>query len=687
MKVLGIDTGGTFTDMVVLDQETGEIQQFKTPSIPEDPSLAVITCLKEMFTRGGSPEEVTSFTHGTTLGTNLLIQGKGALVGILVTEGFSGISDVWQVPRFGAEMYQIYVEKRPFVLPRYREEVRERIDSGGTTITPLDQELAVAAVRRLAGKGVESIAVVLLFSFLNPEHEIELGKIIREEAPNVAVSLSSEVSPRIREYPRLTTTVADAQMAPTVGSYFASLEARLRGLGINTEQLFVMQSNGGVAKINTVVPVTTVLSGPCAGAQAGARIGIAAGFDNVVSIDMGGTSTDIAMAEGGQILERTSGQIKDWDLSIPMVMAHTIGAGGGTIAWIDDVGSLQVGPQSAGADPGPACYNKGGTQPTVTDANVLLGTLRPDYLLGGTVRLDQKNALLAISDLGGRLGLDPLRTAEGIIRINNVHMVEGIRSAAAERGFDVSSFALVAFGGAGPVHAGSLAGELGMTKVVVPPMPGLTSALGLLLADLRRDYVRSRLRRWDELEPDELTRIFEELRQQAVNEIKADGIPEARIRLSYALEMRYLGQGYELTIPAETDGRFTSTNLDRADLDRIRRKFDEQHQELFGHSNSAEPVEAVNYRVRADVDVPKASLVQHDPAQTDTKVAGTGERQVCFDSLQGMVPCPIYDRSLLGPGHTIYGPAIVEQFDSTTMVYPGQTASVDVFKNLILTFA
>ena len=270
-----------------------------------------------------------------------------------------------------------------------------------------------------------------------------------------------------------------------MNSYFAGLETRLRGLGIDTEQIFVMQSNGGVAKMKSVVPVTTVLSGPSAGAQAGARIGIAAGFSDVVSIDMGGTSTDIAMAEGGHILERNSGQINDWELAVPMVMAHAIGAGGGTIAWVDDIGSLQVGPHSAGADPGPACYDKGGTQPTVTDANIVLGTLRPDYLLGGAVRLDKKKALRAVSDIGGRLGLDTLRAAEGIVRINNVHIVEGIRTAAAERGFDVSSFALVAFGGAGPVHAGSLARELGMAEVVVPPIPGLTSALGLLLADLR----------------------------------------------------------------------------------------------------------------------------------------------------------------------------------------------------------
>jgi N-methylhydantoinase A len=341
---------------------------------------------------------------------------------------------------------------------------------------------------------------------------------------------------------------------------------------------------------------------------------------------------------------------------------------------------LQVGPHSAGADPGPVCYDKGGTEPTVTDANVLLGILHPDHLLGGKVKLNREKAAQAIANLGARLGLDPLHTAEGIVRIINAHMVEGIRTAAAERGYDITEFALVAFGGAGPVHAGTVAAELGMRKVIVPPMPGLTSALGLLLADLRRDYVRSRLRRLDQVEAAEINSIFAELREQALREITADGFPESQVRLSYAMDLRYLRQGYELTVPVGTTGKFVP-----ADIQAVRRRFDDYHEELFGHTNRTEPVEAVNYRARADVVVPKATLKRYRKTRRSPEAARTGQRQVCFDSRAGMISCPIYDRSLLGPGHTIPGPAIVEQFDSTTVVYPGQTAQVDNYQNLVLT--
>jgi N-methylhydantoinase A len=315
----------------------------------------------------------------------------------------------------------------------------------------------------------------------------------------------------------------------------------------------------------------------------------------------------------------------------------------------------------------------------VTDANVLLGILNPQHLLGGKVKLDRDRATQAIAELGRTLGLDPLRTADGIVRVINIRMVEGIRAAAAERGYDLTKFALVAFGGAGPVHAGRLAAALGMPTAVVPPMPGLTSALGLLLADLQRDYVSSRLRRFLEMEPEELNRLFADLREQAVRDLTADGFRKDQLHLSYALDLRYLGQGYELNIPAGATGRFTAK-----DQERVRRRFDRTHDELFGHSNSAEAVEAVNYRLRARVEVPKASLKQYEQAQTRPQAARIGERQVYFDGRAGAMSCPIYDRAQLGPGHTVAGPAIIEQFDSTTVVYPGQSAAVDGYQNLVL---
>ncbi len=679
MIVIGIDTGGTFTDMVVLDQDTGAVDSYKVPSTPDDPSRAVEDALTELFQAGGKAQDVLSFSHGITLGTNLLLQGKGATVGILVTEGFSGISDVWQVPRFGPDMYQIFIEKRPFVLPRYREEVRERVDSVGNVLTPLNVDQATEAVRSLAAKGVDSVAAVLLFSFLNPGHERQLGEIIRKEMPGASVSLSSQVAPQIREYPRLSTTVANARLAPTLDYYFSTLERRLRDAGIATKQLYIMQSNGGVASITNITPITTVLSGPCAGAQAGVRIGGAAGYPNVVSVDMGGTSTDIALGEGDRILEKTSGMMEDWELIIPMLTVHTIGAGGGTIAWLDRVGSLQVGPQSAGAAPGPVCYGKGGTEPTITDCNVLLGIL-PDHLLGGRVQLDKNKAAEAVAALGEKLGLGMLETAEGIIRIINAKMVEGIRAAAAEHGYDLTDFALVGFGGAGPVHAARLASELAMKKVIVPPIPGLTSALGLLLADLRRDYVRSRMRLLTEMDPAELSGILDELREQAMADLVADGFHENQIHLEFSLDLRYLSQGYEVSIPAGIESGVT-----KDDLFRLRREFDETHDRSFGHSNSAEPVEAVHYRARAYVVVPKATLSQEAASGSSAAPVPFTHREVYLSEEGGPRQWPIYNRDDLAPGNQIQGPAVVEQFDSTTVVYPGQSLEVDAYKNLIIT--
>ncbi|PZC47854.1 MAG: N-methylhydantoinase A [Chloroflexi bacterium] len=679
MIVIGIDTGGTFTDMVVLDQESGAVKSYKTPSTPDDPSRAVEDALKELFADGGKGEDILSFSHGITLGTNLLLQGKGATVGILVTEGFTGISDVWQVPRFGPDMYKIFVEKQPFVLPRYREEVRERVDSVGNVLVELDVEQATEAVRRLAAKGVDSVAAVLLFSFLNPQHERTLGEIINKEMPGASVSLSSQVAPQMREYPRLSTTVANARLAPTLDYYFSTLEKRLRDAGISTKQIYIMQSNGGVASIGNVTPITTVLSGPCAGAQAGVSIGEAAGYPNVVSVDMGGTSTDIAVGEDGRILEKTSGMMEDWELIIPMLTVHTIGAGGGTIAWLDRVGSLQVGPQSAGAAPGPVCYGKGGTEPTITDCNVLLGIL-PDHLLGGRVQLDKAKAAEAVAALGEKLGLGMLETAEGIIRIINAKMVEGIRAAAAEHGYDLTDFALIGFGGAGPVHATRLAAELAMKKVIIPPIPGLTSALGLLLADLRRDYVRSRMRLLTEMDPAELNSIFDELREQAMKDLVADGFHENQIRLEFSLDLRYLSQGYEVSIPAGIQGSAT-----KDDLLRLRNEFDETHDRSFGHSNSSEPVEAVHYRARAYVVVPKANLSQEATSGSSAAPTPSSHREVFLSEDGGAKQWPIYDRDSLAPGNQIAGPAIVDQFDSTTVVYPGQSLEVDSFNNLIIT--
>jgi N-methylhydantoinase A len=681
MKTVAVDTGGTFTDMVVLDHDSLEIQIVKVPSTPSDPGHAILDALGEALHGKVSSQQIESLIHGTTVGTNILAQGKGgARVGLLLTQGFSGIDTVWQIPRMGEELCNIYVEKTPTVDPWLLEEVRERVDAKGNVKMPLDVRQALEAVRRLHAKGAESIAVVLLFSFLNDRHERAIGELIRREFPAVSVSLSTEILPQIREFSRMSTTVANARLAPAMTSYLTGLKTRLRESGIATEQLYIMQSNGGVANIASVVPITTLLSGPCAATQAGIQIATAAGYANMVSLDMGGTSTDIALGENGHVLEQGSVVVNDWEIAVPMLRINTIGAGGGTLARLDSGGALQVGPDSAGADPGPVCYDKGGTDPTVTDANVVLGFLHPEYLLGGRVKISKARASEAIAALGERLGLDPMRTAEGIIRIINAKMEEGIREVSTEHGYDLRDFVLVAFGGAGPIHAGRLAADLGMTKAIVPAAPGVSSALGLIMADLRRDYIRSELRAFDATSAAHLNEMLKALQDQALAEARRDGFAAGRIRFECFVDLRYQGQGYELTIPASR-----GEPLAPAELGALRERFDQTHDRQFGHSAPGEPVEIVNYRVRATVDSPKYPMKQYPPADKGVETAVTGRRDVCFDSAASLVSCPIYDRGLLAPGHRIEGPAIVDQFDSTTVIYPRQIAEVGRFGSLIIT--
>lgn len=679
MKSVAVDTGGTFTDIVVLDQETGEVEVLKTPSTPADPGQALLDGLAVLTGASLSMADVASLTHGTTVGTNMLIEGRGARVGLLLTAGFTGINDVWQIPRFGADLSDIYVERNPPVEPWLREEVVERVGHEGNVVTALDRDSALKAIRSLGAKGVESVAVVFLFSFLNDAHEREVAELIKAELPGAMISLSADILPQIREFPRLSTTVANARLAPELTDYLQRLESRLRERGVATEQIYVMQSNGGVAKIGSVVPITTLLSGPCAGSEAGMQIAASAGFSNMVSLDMGGTSSDIALGEGGKVLEHNSVLVGDWEIAVPMLMINTIGAGGGTIAWLDGAGALQVGPNSAGADPGPVCYGKGGTEPTVTDANVVLGFLHPEYLLGGKVKTDRQAASHAITEMGEQIGLGPLQTAEGMVRIVNAKMEEGVREVSTERGYDLRDFVLVAFGGAGPVHAARLAADLGMSKVVIPPLPGVSSALGLVMADPQRDFVRSRLRSLAELGVEELAGVFSDLHDQALSEFQADGFDPALVRYAFSLDLRYLGQGYELNIDA---GDHPRLGADR--LSELRGQFDVAHEQMFGHSAENETVEVVNYRLRASVAVPKFAMKSHANASGSTEAARTGERDVCFDAVVGAAPCPVYDRSLLGPSHRITGPAIVEQSDSTTVIYPGQTAVVDDYLNLII---
>jgi len=626
---------------------------------------------------------VEFFCHGTTVGTNALLEGKGAPCGLLLTEGFRAINDVVEEERFGPDVYKIYdPSPQPAVPPRLVREVRERVDFQGNIITPLDAAQAEQSIRELLAKGVRSIAVCLLFSFMNPKHERALRDTIRRLDTECSVSLSSEIIPRIREQPRMSTTVVNAKLTPLMATYLQHLSNSLHQSGVATHQVFIMQCNGGMATFQATSEraVPTVLSGPAAGVVAGAALAQQAGFPNSITFDMGGTSCDMALVEQGRALEVTRGKVGPWDVAIPMLDVNTISAGGGTVAWVDKAGIFRVGPHSAGADPGPACYGKGGTNVTVTDANLVLGFLNQDYFLGGEIPLYKDKAEQAIREkIAQPLGLDLLHAADGVIRIVNVNMEQGMKAISTERGFDPRDFVLVAFGGAGPVHAARLAADLGIPKVLVPPRPGLTSALGLLLSDVRHDYVRSRLGVLSSLDEKEINQGFADLRERALADMKAEGFSSDEVHLEFSVDMRYSGQGYELTVPLTQ-----APPLAREDIQATRSRFDEQHGRLFGHKAETEPVEMVSFRLVARVPTTKPKFSRHRKGKADPSGALKGHRMAYFGESTGRVDCPVYQRDKLAAGHVISGPAIIEQMDSTTVVYPGQTAQVDAYTNIII---
>ncbi len=679
---VAVDTGGTFNDFVVFNEDTGQLRVLKVPSTPRDPSRAVMEGVAKLMANGIRPDEVVFFSHGTTVATNALLEGKTALAGALVTKGFTGLNTVLQTPAFGPAIYQVFADLPKYLIPpRYTGEIDERVDFKGNVLKPLDEAQIRQEVRRLVGKGVQSLAVCLLFSFMNPDHEREVRRIIQEEYPGFSVSLSSEVLPRIREFPRFSTTLVNAQAAPVLTRYLGKLEAELRERGITTKQTYVMQSSGGVAtfRLGAELAVNTILSGPAAGVVAASQLAFQAGFPNSIGFDMGGTSCDIALIEDGHAVQTNQGKVDRWEIAVPMLDINTISAGGGTIARVTNVGLLQVGPDSAGADPGPACYGRGGTNPTVTDANVVLGFINPDYFVGGGMVLDKALAEKAVMEkVAQPLGLSLLDSAEGIARIINVHMAQGVKTVSAERGYDLRDFVLVAFGGAGPVHAAKIAADLGIPKVMVPLAPGATSALGLLLSDVRRDYVVSRMGLLSATTAADIVQRFRDLAQRPLGELEGEGFTRQEVKLSYLLDLRYSGQGYELTVPCP---RFP---LREADLPRLRTSFDETHERLFGHRAEAQPVEIVSYRIVATGTVPKPQAPACPLGQGPASRALKGTRQAYFGAEGGQRATPVYERSLLGSGDELAGPAIIEQMDSTTVVYPGQTATVDRLGNIII---
>ncbi len=585
----------------------------------------------------------------------------------------------WSQPR-GADLLDTFYQKPPLLVPQYlTEEVIERLDYEGHVVVPLDEDALRVSARKLARKGIESIAICFLFSFVNPAHEQRAAEIVAEEAPNCRISISSEVLPVIREYPRLSTTVIDAYVGPRISDYLISLEKRLDVHGVTTPQKYLMQSNGGLMRISLGArhPNQTLLSGPAAGVIAGADLARETKRGHVVTFDMGGTSTDISIIVDGAILEMAQGQIAGQDIGTPMLRVRTLGAGGGTVAEIGKDGLLKVGPRSSGSAPGPACYSRGGTEATVTDANLLLGALSGETLLAGTLRLDEAAARSALERTGSALGMDALQTASGIIRIINTHMAVGLRLALQEQGQDPRSFALVAFGGAGPLHASTLARSVGIPAVLVPLYPGLNCALGMLQTSVRHSYLRSEIGSLGRIQVSRVNELFAALEAQAMREAEEERFSSDQVKITRLLDLRYPHQGYSLCVTC-------AAPFDESTRKTVKNAFDSLHKNVYGQNAPNEDAQIVTFRLQSEIAIPRLELA--DLPRTDGKTARAlkGQRPLYDTAQQKFELVNVWDRAQLLAGDRFEGPAVIEQFDSTTVALAGQTVSVEPKGTLLI---
>jgi N-methylhydantoinase A len=678
------DTGGTFTDFVIFDEATGAYRIMKVPSTPANPAQALLNGLEALRAEGVRPEQISVFTHGTTVATNALLEERGAKVGLAVTAGFRGIYEAMEVSRpFGPSIFNLGYSKPVLLAPESATaEIGERVDAAGGVVRPLDDASVQAAVERFRRAGVESVAVCFLFSFLNENHEQRVANALREAEPSWWISTSSDLLPQIREYFRLSTTVINAYVSPVLGRYVDELTTELDRLEVAPGRRFTMQSNGGSVPFDRTSDrgVATILSGPAGGVTAAVGIAAAAGIDNVITFDMGGTSCDVALIQHGEPTVSDQSVIEGRHIAVPMLDINTVSAGGGTIAEVDRHGALHVGPRSAGAVPGPAAYGRGGDRATVTDANVVLGYLNPRELLAGDLEVDAAAAERAVAAVARPLTVSLLRAADGIVRVVNVKMAQAIRAISTERGFDLRDFTLIPFGGAGPLHACQIALDLGIPRVLVPTVPGATSALGLLMSDVKHDFVRSRVSDIEDLDLGVANDLFGDMVGGARKQLTAEGFAEGDTQLRYFLDMRYSGQGYENPVPV------AALPLTRESLAASRRDFDAIHAQCHGHAAPDQPVEVVNYRVQAIGVVPPVSAATIADADDGAERALAGSRPAYFAAAgEGLVDVPVYQRERLRAGDRLTGPAIIEQYDSTTVVCPGQAAAVDRFGNLVVT--
>jgi N-methylhydantoinase A len=662
---VAVDVGGTFTDVFVLDEDTADVRVAKVPSTPRDPMQGVMDGVAAAEV---DLADVTLFSHGTTVATNALITRRFPASAMVTTRGFRDVLEIRDGTR--DDLWDAYKDVAPpYIRRRDRFEVTERIGYEGTVLTELDEDEARELAKRLGRRGVETVAVCFVNSYANPANEKRMREILEEELSDVSISTSSETLPEIFEYERFSTTVANAVLSPLVSGYVHRLEGRLAEGGYAGD-LLLLHSGGGVMTGAMVQRFAgrIAASGIAAGAIACRHVAALCGFEHAIGLDMGGTSTDISLVYGGEM--RTT---KEWSVEyghpicFPSIEILTIGAGGGSLAWIDPAGSLRNGPQSAGADPGPACYQRGGEEPTNTDANVVLGRLGGE-LIGGAVTLDRAAAEASLARVAEPLELDVTAAARAVIRVANANMADAVRLISIRRGYDPREFALVVFGGAGALHGAALAKELSIPTVLVPPNPGITSALGCLLVDVRHDLSEMFLRRVEDVDLAELEREFETLEAEGRERLAAEGVEPERMTLQRTIAMRYLGQWRSLAVTVEPGIE---------SLDAVVQRFHDEHEREFAYRREGAPIEIYQLALQAVGVTPKPELARYDVVEGAPVPAPIATRRVHFDELDEAVETPIHDRSGLPAGARVEGPAIIEQLDSTVVVPPGVVAEID----------
>lgn len=680
---IGIDVGGTFTDVILVDEKEGTFHYTKTPTTHYDLAEGVLKGLEEILQISRKPiQDLNYLIHGTTIGTNAIVEGKGAKVGLITTKGFEDVLEIRRVARPKEAAFDFEVDNPPPLVPRYlRKGIIERVDSKGRIFTPLDENSVHQVIKFLKKEKVEAIVISLLFSFLNPTHEQRVAEICREMFSEALISLSSEICPEFREYERTCTTVMNGYLGPVIKRYMDNLMNRLRER-YGEIRLHIMQSNGGsmTAEVARDHASHLINSGPAGGAMAAAFISKLTGNEMAIGADMGGTTFDISIIDKGMPKTTTWGGVTEYPIKLPMVDMKTIGAGGGSIAWIDKGGVLNVGPQSAGSEPGPACYGWGGILPTVTDANLVLGRLNPNYFLGGKLALYPEKAKKAILEhVADKMGLSLEEAALSIIRIVNANMSKGISGVSVQRGYDLREFILVPFGGAAANHAVDIAMELGISKIVVPPMCGNFSAVGLVVADIQHDYVRTIAKRQQDINLDELSEAFKILEREGIRQLKEENVKDKDIHIEWSADLRYEGQSWELNTSIERSPAFGVMELQN-----ILSSFHSLHQKVYSYSESKESVEFINLRVKAIGRNPSLTLPKERMDPTPLSKALKEKRPVYFKD-KGVIEISIYERDRFGCGTKMVGPCLIEETISTALIPSGWEGVIDEYKNIVIT--